>query len=397
MNVRPGFRLDFAVAALFAVLSASFILHDLMTVRHLVLPGEVMIGRDFANAWAGGRLTLLGRVGEIYSSNYMAALDELTGRQLSVHAFSYPPTALLFLWPLGIIPYVPALALFLLMTGAAFFFAARPYCVRAGLPPWAAVLLPASLINVWAGHYGFLFSALWLTAFSGMEKRPLRTGALLTLLTFKPHMGMLIPLLLLLRREWKVIVAAVGGTLALLGVSLLLFGGGAWITYLTATASLQTHLLAREHAFFFSMMPTAYSTFWQTFGNMPLAILAQCVCAVAAIFVIVRAAQKAIDWAELGLMTATATFLVLPYAFNYDMGVVGLGAAILLFDRKRQLDLFERMVALIALGAPVLVLMLSPIAVPILPLSLLGFLWVQARAYGVWHREPAPFEAALAR
>ena len=55
MNVRPGFRLDVAVAALFAVLYASFILHDLMTVRHLVLPGEVMIGRDFANAWAGGR------------------------------------------------------------------------------------------------------------------------------------------------------------------------------------------------------------------------------------------------------------------------------------------------------------------------------------------------------
>jgi alpha-1,2-mannosyltransferase len=96
-------------------------------------------------------------------------------------------------------------------------------------------------------------------------------------------------------------------------------------------------------------------------------------------------------------MTATATFLVLPYAFNYDMGVVGLGAAMLLFDRKRQLDLFERMVALLALGAPVLVLMLSPIAVPILPLALLGFLWVQARAYGVWHREPARFEAALAR
>jgi alpha-1,2-mannosyltransferase len=131
------------------------------------------------------------------------------------------------------------------------------------------------------------------------------------------------------------------------------------------------------------MMPTAYSTVFTATASIKLAIVAQCATALAAAVIIVRAARSAIPWTELGLMAATATFLVLPYAFNYDMEVVGLGAAFLLFDAKRQLDLVGRVLALLALGAPVLVLVLSPHIVPILPLVLLGFLWVQARAYGV--------------
>ena len=388
--------IDLAVAALLALLSGLIVFRDIASARDLVLPGNVMFGRDFLNAWAGGQLTIHGRVGDIYSSGYMAAVGQLSGHDLSVHAFSYPPTALLFLWPLGLLGYLPALILFLAATGAAFLLAARPYLARSGLPLWAAALLPASLINVWAGHYGFLFSALWLAAFSAIDRRPARAGGWIALLTFKPHMGVLIPLLLLLRQSWQAILAAAAGTAALVAASLVAFGTGPWATYFTATASLQAHLLVKEHAFFFAMMPTTYSTVWEAFGSFQLAVLAQCATAAAAIFVIARAARTEIAWTELGLMLATATFLVLPYAFNYDMGVVGLGAAMLLFDGKGRLDLVGRVLALIALGIPVLVLTLSSTVSPVLPLALLGFLFVQARAYGVWNRGPAPLTPALA-
>ena len=387
---------DLVAASLLVALSAVFILKDIAAARDLVLPGNVMFGRDFVNAWAGGQLTLQGRVGEIYSSGYMAAVDQLTGHRLSVHAFSYPPTALLLLWPLGLLGYLPAFMIWIVATGAAFLLAARPYLDRARLPLWAAALLPATLINVWAGHYGFLFSALWLAAFSSMDKRPLTAGGLFALLTFKPHMGLLIPLLLLLRRQGQAILAAAAGTVSLVGASLLLFGSERWVTYLEATSRLQAGLLVKEQAFFFAMMPTAYSSFWVAFGDMPLAVAAQCASAVAAIVIMVRAAIRQIPWPELGLMSATATFLVLPYAFNYDMPVVGLAAAILLFDGRNRLDLAGRILALLALGTPVLVLTLNPLGIPVLPVALLGFLGVQARAYGAWDREPAPLKPAPA-
>jgi len=388
--------LDLAVAALFVLLAANYVYNDLKTVRDATLAdGKVMIGRDFLNAWAGGQLTVKGRVSEIYSSGYMPALDRLTGHQLSPHAFSYPPTALLFLWPFGLVSYVPALILFLVLTGAAFLLAARPYLARANVPLWTAAVLPASVINIWAGHYGFIFAALWLAAFSAMDRRPLRAGGLLALLTFKPHMGVIIPLLLLIRRKWYAIAAAAAGTLALVAVSLLLWGGGPWAVYLRDTSSLQLGLLTKQHEFFFRMMPTAYMTFWVAYGKLPLAVAAQCLAAAAALFVVARAALSRIAWTELGMMAATATFLVLPYAFNYDMEVVGIGAALLLFDPKRRLDVAGRVLALLALGSPVLILLLGPHLVPILPVALLGFLWVQARAYGVFGRS-ATLEPALA-
>ena len=396
-NRRQGWHwLDLGVAALFVLLAANYVVADLMTMHGGTLAGgKVMIGRDFLNAWAGGQLTLQQRVGEIYSSNYMAALDALTGHNLSPHAFSYPPTALLFLWPLGLVGYIPALAMFLLATGAGFLLAARPYLARASVPLWSALLLPASLMNIWAGHYGFLFAALWLATFSAMDKKPLRAGGLLAVLTFKPHMGVVIPLLLLLRQRWQVITAAVAGTLAVVLASLLLWGTAPWAIYLRDTSSLQLHLLTKEHEFFFRMMPTPYMTFWVACGSLPLAIATQCVAAVAAVFILARATISRIAWLEIGLMAATATFLVLPYAFNYDMGVVGIAALMLLFDRARPLEPLGRALALMALGTPILVRFLDPWAVPILPAALIGFLWVQARAYGAFEA-PAKREPALA-
>jgi len=374
--------IDLVAAALLAALAAAYVVHDLTTVKHLVLPGNVMIGHDFLNAWAGGSLALHGRVADIYSASYMDAVDALTGQRLSVHAFSYPPTALLFLWPLGFLAYLPALIVFLGVTGAALLWTARSWLARAGLPWWSAALLPASLINIWAGHYGFLFSALWLGAFAAMEAKPRTAGGLIALLTFKPHMGVVIPPLLLLRRQGAVITTAAIGTLGLIGASLLLFGGAAWLNYLVGTSSLQAHLLVKSQAFFFTMMPTTYASIWSTSGAFALAVAAQCATALAALTILTRAALRGLAWRELGLMAATATFLVLPYAFNYDMPVVGLAAAMLLFGRNRLTDPVHRAIALLALGTPVLVLIAGPLA-PVLPLALLGFLWVQVSAYGV--------------
>lgn len=370
-----------AVAALLLVASFAPIVFDLALRQGLVVPGRAMIGRDFLNCWAGGQLALQGRVGEIYSAAYMPAVDALTGQQLSIHVFSYPPPLLLFLWPLGFVGYIPALFLWLAGTGTAFVLAARPLLARAGLPAGTALLMPAVFANVWAGHYGFVLAALWLIAFAAMKERPAAAGIAIALLTLKPHMGILVALVLLLRRDWRVIRAAAAGTATLLAASLLVFGWTPWANYLGGTSAIQVEILTRQHAPFFLMMPTAYAGFLTAFGNIALAIAAQCLFAAAALALLVRAALRATPWPELGLMTATATFLVLPYAFNYDMAVVGLGALMLLFGRERKIDLAGRIFALFAFGAPVLVFLTTYFQLPILPVALLGFLHAQSTAY----------------
>lgn len=391
---------ELAVAAVLLIASAAPILWDLLEADGLSLPGRVLIGRDFLNCWGGGQLVVHGEAGRIYSTAFLPALELLTGQPLGLQVFSYPPTLLLFLWPLGFLTYIPALLLWIAGTGALWFYAARPWLKRAGLPAWAALALPAGLVNAWAGHYGFVLAALWLAAFAAIGKRPTQAGIAIALLTLKPHMGVLIALVLLLRREWRVIGIAAAATAALVAASIAAFGLDPWLYYLGDTSRLQAGLLAHDNAFFLLMMPTPYAAFFRAFGSIPVAAAAQALFAAAALFVLVRATLRDAPWPELGLMTATATFLVLPYAFNYDMAVVCLSAAMLLFGSGKRLDPVDRVFALLAFGSPILVLSFNWLKIPLVPITLLGFLLVQARAYApsrdLWKTAPPPLGSAPA-
>ena len=61
---------------------------------------------------------------------------------------------------------------------------------------------------------------------------------------------------------------------------------------------------------------------------------------------------------ELAFPAATATFLILPYAFNFDMTVVALGFAILLFDRWGDLSRLEKAILTMGFISPQLTLFL---------------------------------------
>lgn len=371
---------ELAVAALLLIASLAPLGYDLYKAHGLMAPGGAMIGRDFVNCWAGARLEIEGDLADIWSPHYMAALRSLTGLPLGTHNFSYPPSLLLFIWPLGFFSYVPALFLWLGATGAAYIFAARSYLDRAGLPWWTAALVPAVFVNVWAGHHGFVLAALWLAAFAAIEKRPSAAGLCIALLTLKPHMGVLIPLVLLLRRQWKATAVAAGATVVLVLASALAFGWSSWAAYFEWTARLQAQMLVGDKPVFFWFMPTAYVSAWLVTKSFAASVAAQLLFGAAAVFILVRAALSEMDWPDLGLLAATATFLVLPYAFNYDMAAVCLAAAILLFRKGRRLHWLGRIVALFALGSPILVMGANYEGVPLLPALLLAFLWVQWRA-----------------
>ena len=380
-KLRPVQWVAIILAALVVAASLAPIAYDIWYFDDLMVRGRAMVGRDFVNSWAGGHLAVQGRAAEIYSTEYIPMVRELLARPLGAHNFSYPPTLLLFVWPLAFLAYVPALLLWTTATGAAFLLAARSYLDRAALPLWVAALLPACLVNLWAGHHGFVLAALWLAAFASLPSRPLLAGLLFALLTLKPHMGALIPLVLLIRGEWRTIAAASAGTAAMVAASVLVFGLEAWVNYFDWTAELQASFLVRQQAFYFYLMPTAYVSVWVATKSAWLAILAQGLFAAAALGVTVKAARSDMPWPELGLVTATATFLVLPYAFNYDMIVVGLGAAILLFRRSERPQWIGRGLALLAFAIPILVFAANYFLVPLLPLALLGFLLVQLRCY----------------
>lgn len=322
-----GWRIFWALAA---AMFAFVIARDVAQTRWSdgSIAGVALWGRDFVNVWTSGAMALKHQLAFLYDVDaYRAFQSGLFGGGVQWHNYSYPPVTLLYTWVFALLPYPLALAVWLGGTGGFFAWAARPYLRGAGLPVWLALAAPASLVNVWTGHYGFLIGGLWLTAFHLLPRRPATAGVLIGLMVVKPHLALLVPLVLLARREGRAFAAAAATVVGLVALSILLFGWAPWATWLTGTTRLQASMVGDVGTFFITMMPTLTPAL-ATLG-VPLAIAgaAQAVVAAGAILCLLKRLPD--DPHRAALATAAATFLVLPYAFAYDMTVAGLGALLL--------------------------------------------------------------------
>ena len=124
------------------------------------LEGKAFWGRDFVNLWTGGHLLREGRAEAIYDvAAYRAYLEGLFG-PMGGHNYSYPPVTFPIAQLFSLLPYWLALLVWLTATGALFVWAARRWWPSGWHPAWLAVVTPAALMNIWAGHYGFLVGAL---------------------------------------------------------------------------------------------------------------------------------------------------------------------------------------------------------------------------------------------
>ena len=94
-------------------------------------------GDDFVNFWSGPFLAWHQRSAEIYNFSAFHAFEQsVVGASLMGYHYSYPPTLLLLSAPLALIPYGPALVLWLCAGWFAFYRALRPPCRKAARCCW---------------------------------------------------------------------------------------------------------------------------------------------------------------------------------------------------------------------------------------------------------------------
>ena len=349
--------------------------HDWGQARGLFVPDQyVVVGRDFANMWIGGKLAWGGMLDRLYDPEAYLAAAQRWFPGLWQHNYSYPPQSLILGGLLALLSYPAALAVWTLGTGGLFFLAARPF--MRGVPAGLALVTPAALVNLWAGQYGFLAGALWLFAFAAMERDGRRSGIAAGLLTIKPHLGLLIAPIWLLRRRWTAIGVAIAVAVMIVVASGLIFGFDLWIDYATKVPATQRAIMtAQGPQFFFQMMPTTLVALrgWPA----PLPMIAQAATAIVALALVWRARRAAA--ADLAFIAATATFLILPYAFNYDMTVATLGIGLLAVRRWQRLAAWEAPVLCVAYLVPAWMVALDIVAQWTVPVILLLALWVQVR------------------
>jgi hypothetical protein len=182
---------------------------------------------------------------------------------------------------------------------------------------------PAAAFNVLTGQNGFFTAALLVGGLSQLDRRPIVAGMLFGLLTVKPQLGLLLPLMLLLTGRWRVITAAAvtAGVLALAAAAA--FGAQVWTAYLQQALPMQQRVLTEGSGMMLYMMPTAFVNMRLTGLTLADAWTVQALVALAAIGAVTWTFWRRRDPVLSQSLLVTATFLVTPYAFVYDMVVFG--------------------------------------------------------------------------
>ena len=353
--------------------------------------GSAIWGRDFVNVFTSGRFVIEGRLADLYDkSAYRAWQSSEFGWGIRDHMYSYPPVTLLYTPAFGAIPYFWSLLLWTVISLLLFGLAARPWLAREKLPEILGLILPTTIVCVWAGHYGLIMGALWLSAWHHLEERPKLSGMMTGLMIIKPHMAVLMPILFLRRKAWTAMASATATVALLVGISILFFGIELWQIYLANTSQTQLNLLHATHTYFAKMMPTVSPALF-AYGFPPQFVWPTQV-AVAAIVIVLMWRFQPADAHRAGLAAAVATFLILPYAFNYDMTVVGLASLLILTRASRSLRIWPALFAATIFLLATFITYMNKAGFWIAPLLLGAFLlqllWGVERA-GRWVQKPS--------
>lgn len=284
--------------------------------------------RDFSNYWLGGQLLLKNQQHLLFDqSTFQAAMNGAFGFELPIHNWSYPPHMLLILWPLGLLAYKSAFLAFSL-TGFVFILVAVRVTQKhfqenqSGFSYLLVlVFLSPYLITQFAiGQNGFIFSGLMLMALVYRNKRPFLCAACLAFLTMKPQLGLLFPVLLLIERNYLVIVMTIIFGALLFVASVLLVGFDSWIAYFALAVPYQNHVMANWSGIFLAMMPTSFAAFRLLDFSANSSLIYHFVIAIPVLIVTVVSYLRVDCEVKRSLITSIATFVIVPYAFLYDLG-----------------------------------------------------------------------------
>ncbi len=284
-----------------------------------------LLGTDFLSFWAASNLLHHG--GSAYdAAAHIAQQREIYPGQKGFTAFFYPPPFLLICWPIAAFGYLPALAIWLVTTGAAYAFAVRAWLGR--LPWYAFAAFPPVWYTITHGQTSFLLAALlggacWLIA----GKRGFLGGVLLGLAVFKPQFGLLFPLVLIASRQWR---ALAGAGLSAVSVSLLAtlaFGPQIWGEWLGVMSAAQTAMGSGVIGFAKMQSPLAAARLLGAGPDLANALQLGVTFIVAA--VLAHRAWRYGFTLDLGAALLVGALLATPFVLDYDLTLLAFPLALM--------------------------------------------------------------------
>jgi alpha-1,2-mannosyltransferase len=305
-----------------------------------------LVSGDFVSFWTAGELVLEGHAADAYNEvpHFFKEIalhgDPDTWAYL---AFFYPPYVLLLCAGFALLPYLAALSLWLVTTCAAYAAALRalvPKDLRDREAVWILFLgYPAVLVNAGFGQNGFLSTALLGGAAVWLDRRPALAGLCLGCLSYKPQLGVVVPLALAVAGRWRCFAAAAATVLVLAAAATLAFGVDIWPAFLADMSDSRRNWMEAYNPLYLRFWITIFGFVRLHGGPLLLAYGAQAMVSVTAILLLVRALLLRppgvrSGTAEVAAITACIPFCS-PFMLEYDLVILAVPMVWLLSEALR--------------------------------------------------------------
>lgn len=275
------------------------------------------LGDDFINYWSGAFLAWHGRAAEVYDwPAYHAFQQSVVGPGVDGYFYGYPPILLILTAPLALVPYLPGLGIWL-VSGWLCFYRALALAIPGRSALLLALATPAVFVNAYGGQNGTWTAALFGGGLCLIDRRPFVAGILFGLMTYKPQLGLLIPVALLAGRQWRAIAGAVISAAALVVASALLFGPDMWRDF-AHFVSIQRQVVLEDGTQSWHRMVSVFMLARRLGADVQFAYAAQVIAALTAAGIVALAWFRDFPAPIRKSLLVLGTLFATPYLMDYD-------------------------------------------------------------------------------
>lgn len=283
-------------------------------------PDQYFIANDFRVFWGASHLGLQGHGLDAYNIDRLFLAQKLATPSLVYpkawqHWF-YPPTYLLAVLPLALLPYLVSYILFTVASIALYL-----YVLHRIAPSIHTTVLglafPAVLFAAVNGQNSFITASVGCLALLWLDRHPIRAGFAIGLLTIKPHLALLLFLVTFCSKRWQTFTVAALTSVSFLFFSIIIFGTDSIPSFFKA---LQIAKAFSEYGLLpLHKMPTIFSSARLMGVDILYANIAHLMITTAAILTVIYLWRIRASTAIRNSSLIIGTLLISPHLFDYDL------------------------------------------------------------------------------
>jgi hypothetical protein len=307
---------------------------------------------DFDAFYLAAQMVWRGEIAQAYHFAMFTRAQEAYFGAPRFLPWAYPPPFNLLIAPLASLPYGTAYGLFTAATMTAYLLTLK----RLAGEGFALVVLatsPALLITVLCGQNGFLTGTLIGLACLALQHRRALAGLPLGLMIIKPHLAVAYAVYLLMTRRWAAIIVGALTVIATSALTTLLLGTDIWDAFIAGAQEARAFLAEGKYPL--PRMVSLYAALRSFGASAATAFAGQAAIALLVLAIVCLVAYRRLPVRQSLGITAIASLLVSPYAYDYDLPILGVGLALLLPDilrgsRREQAAIFVLSFVTCAIG-----------------------------------------------